>query len=85
MRARIILLAAVADAELIHQLPTGNRCFDGKSSDLGAPSQVIDVESINCLAGRIPVGKKQWACLLHPEVAAKFKLIEDASRDLNEG
>jgi hypothetical protein len=85
MRERIILLAAVADAELIRQLPTGIGCFDAKSSDLGAPSQVIDVESIDCLAGRIPVGKKRWACLLRPEVAAKFNLIEDASGDSNEG
>ncbi|KAJ7789218.1 hypothetical protein B0H14DRAFT_2945337 [Mycena olivaceomarginata] len=64
-RERTILLAAVADAKLIRQLPTGNGCFDGKSSDLGAPSQVIDIESI--------------------DFAVKFKLIEDASGDSNEG
>ncbi|KAF8208618.1 hypothetical protein K438DRAFT_1754485 [Mycena galopus ATCC 62051] len=82
---RIILLAAVADANLIRQLPTGIGCFDAKSSDLGAPSQVIDVESIDCLAERIAVDKKRWAGLLRPEVAAKFKLIEDVGGDLNEG
>jgi hypothetical protein len=59
-------------------------CFNAKSSDLGPPSQVIDVESIDCLMGRIQVGK-QWACLLRPEVAAKFKLIAEGRGDFDEG
>ncbi|KAJ7778020.1 hypothetical protein DFH07DRAFT_766236 [Mycena maculata] len=44
--------------------------------ELGPPSEVIDVESIDCLAGRIQ-DRRRWACLLRPEVAAKFKLIEE--------
>ncbi|KAJ7356535.1 hypothetical protein DFH08DRAFT_953876 [Mycena albidolilacea] len=83
-RERTIVLAAIADTDLIRYIPSGIGCFDAKSSDLGPPSQVIDVESIDCLAGHIRVGK-QWACLLRPEVAAKFKLVAEGSGDLDEG
>lgn len=57
--------------------------FDAKSADLGSVSEIIDIATINCLAGRIQDGKR-WACLLRPEVAAKFRLIQEESGELNE-
>ncbi|KAJ7744755.1 hypothetical protein DFH07DRAFT_688523, partial [Mycena maculata] len=56
-------LAAVAQAELTRQNPAGMVYFDAKYSELGPPSEVIDVESIDCLAGRIQ-DRRRWACLL---------------------
>ncbi|KAJ7101602.1 hypothetical protein C8R43DRAFT_1141219 [Mycena crocata] len=82
-RERTIILAAVAGVKLTRQNPAGMVYFDAKSSNLGPLSEVIDAESIDCLAGRIQDGKR-WACLLRPEVAAKFKLIQEASGDSNE-
>ncbi|KAJ6583574.1 hypothetical protein DFH09DRAFT_911641 [Mycena vulgaris] len=81
-RERTIVLAAVAEAKLTRKNAVGMAYFDAKSSDLGPASEVIDVGSIDCLAGRIP-DLTRWACLLRPAVAAKFKLIDEST--LEEG
>ncbi|KAJ7686681.1 hypothetical protein B0H17DRAFT_1136769 [Mycena rosella] len=81
-RERTIVLAAIAKAKVTRRNPAGMVYFDAKSTDLGPASEVIDVEMIDCLAGRIR-DSKRWACLLRPEVAAKFKLIEEGTAELN--
>ncbi|KAJ7497527.1 hypothetical protein FB451DRAFT_1459799 [Mycena latifolia] len=77
-RPRTIILAAVAQAKLTRQNSLQMPYFDAKSSDLGPPSEVIDVSTINCLAGRIRDAKR-WACLIRPEVAAKFQLVQNST------
>ncbi|KAJ7115669.1 hypothetical protein C8R44DRAFT_578431, partial [Mycena epipterygia] len=62
-RERTVLLAAVAGVKLTRRNPVGMVYFDAKSSDLGSVSEIIDIETIDCLAGRIQDGKR-WACLL---------------------
>jgi hypothetical protein len=74
---RTIILAAVAQVTLTRKNALGMVYFDTKSSDLGPASEVIDVGSIDCLVGRIR-DSKRWACLVRPDVTAKFKLVEES-------
>jgi hypothetical protein len=83
VRERTVLLAAVAGVKLTRQNSLGMVYFDAKSADLGSVSEIIDIATIDCLAGRIQDGKR-WACLLRPEVAAKFRLIQEENGELNE-
>lgn len=76
-RERTIALAAITEAKLTRKNAVGMVYFEAKSSDLGPATEVIDVGSIDCLAGRI-WDSKRWACLVRPEVAAKFKLIDES-------
>ncbi|KAJ7181159.1 hypothetical protein C8R46DRAFT_885782, partial [Mycena filopes] len=75
---RTIILAAVSQANLTRRNKVGMAYFDCKSRDLGPVTEVIDVDTIDCLAGRIQAGKR-WACLVRPEVAAKFCLVENST------
>ncbi|KAJ7160856.1 hypothetical protein C8R46DRAFT_905475, partial [Mycena filopes] len=75
---RTIILAAVSQANLTRRNKVGMAYFDCKSRDLGPVTEVIDVDTIDCLAGRIQAGKR-WACLVRPEVAAKFRLVENST------
>ncbi|KAJ7136260.1 hypothetical protein C8R46DRAFT_922659, partial [Mycena filopes] len=77
-RPRTIILAAVSQAKLTRRNKVGMSYFDSKSSDLGPVTEVIDVDTIDCVAGRIQAGKR-WACLVRPEVAAKFRLVENST------
>ncbi|KAJ7154817.1 hypothetical protein C8R46DRAFT_911652, partial [Mycena filopes] len=77
-RPRTIVLAAVSQAKLTRRNKVGMAYFDCKSSDLGPATEIIDVSTIDCLAGRIQAGKR-WACLVRPEVAAKFRLVENST------
>ncbi|KAJ7914648.1 hypothetical protein B0H13DRAFT_1611308 [Mycena leptocephala] len=76
-RDRTIILAAVAEVTLTRKNALGMVYFDAKSSDLGPASEVIDVGSIDCLAGLI-WDSKRWACVVQPDVTAKFKLVEES-------
>ncbi|KAJ7270849.1 hypothetical protein C8J57DRAFT_1179829 [Mycena rebaudengoi] len=76
-RERAIVLAVVTEAKLVRKNALGMVYFEAKSSDLGPATEVIDVESIDCLAGRV-WDSKRWACIVRPEVTAKFKLIEES-------
>ncbi|KAJ6459013.1 hypothetical protein C8R45DRAFT_913204 [Mycena sanguinolenta] len=83
-RDRTIILAAVAEVTLTRKNALGMVYFDAKASDLGSASEVIDVGSIDCLAGRI-WDSKRWACVVRPDVTAKFKLVEESViGDVNE-
>ncbi|KAJ7936168.1 hypothetical protein B0H13DRAFT_1551248, partial [Mycena leptocephala] len=62
-RNRTIIFAAVAEVTLTRKNAVGMVYFNAKSSDLGPASEVIDVGSIDCLAGRI-YDLKRWACLV---------------------
>ncbi|KAJ7718168.1 hypothetical protein B0H16DRAFT_1797871 [Mycena metata] len=77
-RPRTIILAAVSQVKLTRRNKVGMPYFDSKSSDLGPVTEVIDVSTIDCLAGRIQAGKR-WACLVRPEVTAKFRLVENST------
>lgn len=57
-RERTVLLAAVAGVKFTRQNPAGMVYFDAKSSDLGSVSEIIDIETIDCLAGCIQDGKR---------------------------
>lgn len=75
----ILVLAAVAQAKLIRQNSVGMPYFDAPSSDLGSISEVIEADSIVCLAGRVKVqARNRWACIVRPDVTARFRLVENS-------
>ncbi|KAJ7266668.1 hypothetical protein C8J57DRAFT_1068624 [Mycena rebaudengoi] len=76
---RTLILAAISQAKLTRQNAVGMPYFDAPSSDLGNVTEVIAANSIICLAGRINVqARNRWACLVRPDVAAKFQLVENS-------
>ncbi|KAJ7656079.1 hypothetical protein DFH06DRAFT_1328909 [Mycena polygramma] len=84
---RVLVLAAVAEVKLIRFDPaTGTVFYEANSADLGPPSGIIDAEVIDCVAGRVAIwDSRRWACVLRPEVAAKFKFVEESViGDVNE-